>query len=68
MTHKAQSFAEPEDAKGDVDDAYTKLERVFRYLSEWTMDYAVVRTDGRVWSAETRFIGNCPGTARRDFR
>jgi hypothetical protein len=35
---QAQSFAEPEDAKGDDDDADTKLERVFRYSGEWTMD------------------------------
>src|ERR1700680_3698212 len=35
---QAQSFAEPEDAKGDDDDADTKFERVFRYPSEWTMD------------------------------
>jgi hypothetical protein len=33
-----QSFAEPEDTKGDDDDTHTKLERVFRYSGEWTMD------------------------------
>src|SRR5258705_1722921 len=34
----AQSFAEPEDAEGDDDDADAKLERVFRYTGKWTMD------------------------------
>jgi hypothetical protein len=36
--HLAQSFAESEDAKGDDDDAHTKLEGVFRYLDERTME------------------------------
>ena len=34
----AQSFAEPEDAEGDDDDAYSELERIFRNAGEWTMD------------------------------
>ena len=42
---QAQSFAEPEDAKGNNDDAHTKFERVFRYSGEWTMNDEAQRDD-----------------------